>query len=185
MRAALALLLFAGGPVLAQEHAGGELAPRAPEQAAGQALMQCVAHATGHGAIDSEAVELLRANGLQYEMSPPPFLQAAAENEYGRGQFARAPSAQGQVWAVGYDSGVCIVMAIGTPAGPVETRLNELFAIPNSFKPEPIEQKPGARWSQWRWSMKPNDLVAQVNIRDRSGVGMVMVTVAPKPHGSK
>jgi hypothetical protein len=173
----LALALSAASVAQSQS-----LTPLPPQQAAGKALMQCVAHSLGMGPIAVDAAEKLRSAGLQYVTAPPPHLRAMTQNEYGRGSFAMSPSVEGQVWAVGYDSGVCIVMTLGAATGPVERRMNELFAIPNSFKREAIKQLPGARWSQWRWSQPERDLVAQMSVREISNPavkGSVMVTLAP------
>jgi hypothetical protein len=155
---------------------------RPPEQAAGLALMQCVAHSAGMGPITADAGDNLRANGLEPVAEPPPHLQSATQNEYGRGTFAQSPSTEGQVWAIGYDGGVCIVMTLGAAPAPIEGRLKELFAIPDSFEPEPIAPRPGATWSQWRWKRTPRDLIAQMRVTeipDPRAKGMVMVTVAP------
>lgn len=181
--ASLVLAMAIGAEASAQ---AAKLPPA--NQAAGLALMQCVAHITGTGVIAAETKDHLKANGLELEGTPPPHLRALAQNEYGRGTIARSPSAEGEVWAAGYDGGVCIVMTIGAEAAPVEKRMVELFSIPNSFKPEPIGQREGVKVSQWRWKQSRMDILANMTVRGIPAPGakdMVMVTVAAMAPGSK
>ena len=160
---------------------GAEALP--PEQAAGKALMSCVKHASGLLGIAPENQAPLALDGLAYEADPPPFLRSMAQTPYGKGEFAGAPASEGQAWAVGYDSGTCIVMVVGTPVEPVEQRLTAMFNIPGSWQQERIEQKDaGSRWSQYAWKANGRRLIAQMKVQplaSSSAKGMVMVTIVP------
>jgi hypothetical protein len=156
----------------------------APELAAGRALAPCVAHSSGMGAITASNADALAANGLVFQSLPPPALANAAFTAYGSGSFAASPSTRGQIWAVGYDSGACIVFAIGVPAEPVETRYRALFGIAGTWRPEPIRQLEGARWSQYGWRIRPDlKLVAQTSVRPIPGQNdsFIMTTIVAKP----
>jgi hypothetical protein len=156
----------------------------APEQAAGSALMQCVAHAGGMTAITRDNAAALARNGLEYQATAPDALKAMAATPYGTGSFARSPSREGDVWAVGYDRGACIVIATGTAVEPVEQRLAAMFAIPGGWHPEPIPQRDaGARWTQYGWDMNRRHLTAQMKVQPLPGTpvkGVVMVTIRPE-----
>lgn len=169
-----------------QAPAAAQLSPRAPNVAAGQGLMQCVAHALGIGKISADNAELLASNGLQHAAEPPAFLQSTRRTPYGEASYAHSPSTDGQVWTVGYDGpgSTCLVFVIGTPVEPIEARLVELFSIPNAWKPETAaEAAEGERRLQFGWDVKrpKRHLTALVSIRDLSALptkGMVMVTIS-------
>ena len=174
-KAAAALLLAISSPAAAQ----GVGVP--PEQAAGQAMMQCVAHSTGQGSVVAENADLLAENGLVYSATPPPFLESARQTPYGTASFARSPSTDGQIWAVGYDQGACLVVALGTETQPIETRLVELFAIPGAWQQQAAAKaEVGERKLQYGWLLRPNfNLTALVSIRElpEPAKGMVMITI--------
>ena len=183
-----ALVLALTAPAWAQQ--GSQAAdPRPPEQAAGQALTSCVAHAMGMAPIAAKNASALAASGLVLMEAYPAFLRSQSQNEFGRGTFAQVHSTEGQVWATGYDSGVCLVTVIGTPEGPVVQRLDQLFAIPGAWKPAKIKQLPGARWSAYEWNSSHAKLTAQMRIAelapDSPAQGFVSVTIAPKSKVSR
>jgi hypothetical protein len=174
--AALALTLSAG--------AEAQPAPRSPDEAAGQAVMQCVAHTLGQVTISAGNAPLLASNGLQFSAETPAMLQSTANTPYGKATYANAPSNEGQVWAVGYDGpgNTCLVFALGTAVKPVEDRLVQLFSIPGAWKAEQAAPAAeGERKLQYGWDLQPRHLTALVSIRDLSTLpakGMVMVTVS-------
>ena len=159
------------------------LAPVPPPQAAGAALMQCVAHAAGMVEITADHAAALAANGLKYLPTPPDRLRSMVSSPYGTANFALSPSTEGDVWAVGYDSGTCIVMVLGTAPAPVEQRLNQLFTVPHTWKQQSIAQSdPGARWTQFGWTANGRRMTAQMKVQPLPASpiqGLVMVTVAP------
>jgi hypothetical protein len=157
-----------------------------PVEGAGKALMQCVAHTTNQGVISKESAALLASNGLLYSEDLPPFLQSARTTPYGSGSFATVPTAEGQVWAVGYDGPgtSCLVFVMGTAVAPVRARLEQLFAIPGAWVPQtPAPAEAGEQKLQYGWKLKkpgPN-LTALVSIRDlptHPAKGFVMVTIS-------
>ena len=159
-------------------------AAASPELAAGRALAQCVAHSSGTGTITASNADALAANGLVFAPTPPPMLASASANAYGHGSFAASPSTLGQVWAVGYDTGACIVFAIGVPEEPVEARYRALFSIPATWQSEPIRQLEGARWSQHSWRVMPDlKLVEQTSVRPIPGQTdrFIMTTIVANP----
>ena len=182
--AAVALTLTSPATGVAQQGRQA-IAPRVPEQAAGQALMSCMAHSMGTGPIIAANAEALASDGLMFSEAYPSFLQGQSQNEFGRASFARVPVTDGgQIWAAGYDSGVCIVTVIGTPEGPVVARLQQLFSIPGGWKQKQIKDLPGRRWSAYDWNSPQAKLTAQLSITDlppnSPAKGFVSVTIVPK-----
>jgi hypothetical protein len=179
-------LVAAALAILLSTSAVAQPGVRPPNEAAGQALMQCVAHTLGQGKVSAANAATLSANGLQYVAVPPAFLQTTANTPYGKASYATVPSTEGQIWAVGYDGpgNACLVFAIGIAVQPVESRLVELFSIPNAWKPEtaaPAAQ--GERKLQYGWKLErpKRNLTALISVRDLStsaAKGMVMVTVS-------
>ena len=153
-------------------------------RAAGNALIACVKHAAGKSIINAGNTPKLAEGGLIYEAATPARLGSMAKTAYGTASFARSPSSEGDVWAVGYDSGVCMVMVIGTPVEPIEQQLVTLFTIPNTWRPEPIPQPDAtARWTQYGMSDGVHRYTAQVKVQPLPATpvkGLVMVTVAPE-----
>ena len=158
-----------------------------PEQAAGTALMQCVAHTTGQGPIAAKYSQQLATNGVIYTDQPPAYLQDAGQSSvFGKGSFASAPAVEGQVWLVGYDGlgTACMVYVLGAAVQPVEARLSEMFAIPGAWKKEmPVKAEAGERKLQYGWDLKDpkRHLTALVSIRDMSSSpakGIVVVTIS-------
>lgn len=159
---------------------------RAPGEAAGAALIQCVAHTMGLGTISSASADRLAENGLRYSDSPPQYLAGAAETPYGKGSFVNAPSTEGQIWAIGYDGPgtACIVFALGTSVDPIEARVRSLFSVPHAWRPESAARaEEGERKLQYGWDVAQpkRHLTALISIRDWSNQpakGMVMITVS-------
>ncbi|QHL90310.1 hypothetical protein GVO57_05000 [Sphingomonas changnyeongensis] len=154
-----------------------------PEQAAGTALMQCVGHALGNAPIVAENATAMASNGLIFSPEPPPQLKVMKSTLYGSAQFAGAPSTEGQAWAVGYDSGVCMVMVFGTEPAPVEKRLTDMFAIPGTWKPEPVKQQDSqSRKTRFGWDLKDRRLTARMTVQPEPEPvkGFIMVTIAPE-----
>jgi hypothetical protein len=157
-----------------------------PEEGAGKALMQCVAHSTGQGEISRRNAALLASNGLLHSEEVPPFLQSAKATPYGNGSFATVPTTDGQVWAVGYDGAgtSCLVFVMGTAVAPIRARLEQLFAIPGAWVAQtPAAAQTGEQKLQYGWKLdKPDrNLTALVSIRDLSrhpAKGVVMVTIS-------
>lgn len=163
--------------------AAAALAVAPPEQAAGTALMQCVDHAAGMGTISAQSADGLARNGLEYQAEAPERLRSMAVTAYGNGSFARSSSIEGDVWAIGYDRGTCIVMVLGTTPEPVEQRLSAMFAIPGTWKAESIKQLDTAsRWTQYGWKANGRRLTAQIKVQPLPASpvkGLVMVTISP------
>jgi hypothetical protein len=179
-RVAAAAQLLAAFPVAAQ------VAAPPPEQAAGTALMQCVAHATGHGDVSAANAALLLANGLQYMAEPPPFLQSTRQTPYGNASYAVSPSAEGQTWLVGYDGpgNACLIFSVGTNVGPVEERLVKMLSIPGTWKEVPAAAPAaGERKREFQWKLKEpvgkvTALLSMRDLGDNAAKGMTMVTIA-------
>ena len=154
-----------------------------PARAAGNALTACVKHAAAMAPIDAAHAAGMADSGLVYSVTPPAKLSSMRETGYGTASFAQAPSTEGEVWAVAYDRGTCMVMVLGTDVKPVEQRLAALFAIPGTWRVEPIAQPdPGARWTQYGWQANGHQLTAQVKIQplpQTAVKGLVMATIAP------
>jgi hypothetical protein len=157
-------------------------AAAAPDQAAGTALMQCVAHAAGPGTISPDHAALLARSGLEYQAEPPAALRSMFDTPYGHATFARSPATEGQIWAVGYDRGTCMVKAIGTAPEAVENRLGAMFAIPGGWRAEPVKQPDAvSRWTQYGMDANGRHLTAQMKVQPMPATpvkGLVMVTVS-------
>jgi len=154
-----------------------------PAQAAGQALIQCVAHATGQSIISKDNSAGLTTNGLTYSDQPPSVLAGSTrQTPYGRASYAQAPSDDGEVWAVGYDKGSCLVFIWETSPEPVVKRLVEMFEIPNAWeKQQAAAAAPGERKLEYGWQVRPDfNLTGLVSIRELPEPmdGMVMVTIS-------
>jgi hypothetical protein len=145
--------------------------------------MQCVAHAAGLGTISPDHAALLTGNGLEYHPEPPAALTSMADTDYGHATFAQSPTTEGQIWAVGYDSGTCIVMALGMEPEPVERRLAAMFSVPGAWRSEKIKQPDaGSRWTQYGVVMNGRRLTAQMKVQPLPASpvkGLVMVTIVP------
>ncbi len=186
---AVVLMLAATSAAPARQPDAVVTASLLPERAAGKALMACVAHALGMMPIAPANAQALAAKGLVYTEIYPAFMQARAQNEFGRGSFAHVASTEGQIWVTGYDSGACIFSAIGTPDGPVVRHLEQMFAIPGGWKPQEIKQLPGTKWSGYVWKSSRAELTAQMSVTDlppdSPAKGFVSVTIAPKSMADK
>lgn len=164
--------------------AAAEPAPVDAAQAAGNAMMACVRHSANMLPIDDAHADAIRAGGMAYQPEPPAKLRGMAAGPYGKASFARSPSTEGDVWAIGYDRDTCMVMVLGTPVEPIERRLTDLFAIPGAWSRESIGQPdPASHWTQYGWMANGRRLTAQMKVQPLPGTpvkGLVMVTVSPK-----
>ena len=171
--------------VVALAAGGNAAAPLAsPALAAGKALTACIMHASGASVIAPSNAAALADNNLQVQATAPDRLRSMQRTPYGSATFARSPAAEGEVWAVGYDGGTCMVMVLGTAVEPVEAQLARQFAAPDDWHGEPIAQiDAGARWSGYGSDAHGRHLTAQMKVQPLPTTpvrGLVMVTVSPE-----
>ncbi len=176
MKARALLGLFLAVPAMAQAPA-----PQAQpvDKAAALALAQCVDHTrTGGDAILSKYTADMAAKGLVFQREPPEFLASTRSTLLGVGQYAKSPSSEGEIWAIGYDSGGCMVVTLGAPVAEIEKGYNDFFTQSKAWRSEKAPAgKPGERTQFYGWSPNRNlRLSAQISLRDADNVTTVTVT---------
>jgi hypothetical protein len=155
---------------------------RDPAGATGNAIMQCVAHAMGGGPINKDNIDHLAQNGLIFSEAPPEILRSTAQTPYGTASYALSPSTEGQVWAVGYDKGSCLIFTLWSDIAPIRKRIVDLFSIPNSWKEkQAAPAKENEEKLEYYWDPYPKmHLSALISLTDMAPSpkkGFVMITI--------
>jgi hypothetical protein len=155
-----------------------EAATVAPADAATLALKQCISHVQGETKIVGANAKSLEAMGFSYQRDPPEFLQATKSTVLGRAEYARAPAEEGEVWAIGYDAGSCMVVTMAVTVDPIETGYKAVFAEPGTWRSTNADRAPEGQRNE-KYQFDPNrtlKLTAMVNYRPDQGITSATVT---------
>ena len=151
--------------------------PQPPEKAADLALRQCVDHALATSQIKGQNGRELDAKGLVYQRDAPPFLSSTQQTDLGRAEYVKAPSTEGEIWSVGYDSGSCMVVTMATAVPPIEKSYQDYFGSVSTWHAErPPSGNKGERKLQY--TMMPtraSKLTATVSLRDDEGISSIVI----------
>jgi len=189
MKAYLLLGLAFATPALAQAPAASAAGERSPAEATTPALAACVDHARGAVKIEGKSRELDQA-GLKYQLNAPDFLASTKSTRLGIAEYAKSPSTQGEIWAIGYasvdasgdsNSGACRLVALGVPVPDVEKSITDYFSKGRTWHLERGGDKPppGVRTMTYTWSPRRNlKLTALVELRDADNQASVTITQA-------
>ncbi len=177
MKAYVLLGLALTTPALAQAPAA-----RSPQDAAKAALAACVDHAAAVTVIEGASGRELDAAGLKYQRDAPDFLASTRSSVLGLAQYAKSPSTEGEIWAIGYDSNACMVVTLAAPVADAEKGYTDFFANAKGWRPEKTtgSPKPGERLLSYGWSPRRNlRLTAVISLRDDANTSTVTITRAP------
>ena len=183
MKAYLLLGLVLATPALAQAPAP---AGRSPQDAAKAALAACVDHAASVTVIEGASGKELDAAGLKYQRDAPDFLASTRSSVLGLAQYAKSPSTQGEIWAIGYDSNACMVVTLAAPVADAEKGYLDYFANAKGWRPDRTSgsPRPGERLLTYGWTARRNlRLTAVVSLRDADNTSTVTITRAPTSGG--
>ncbi len=177
MKAYVLLGLVLAVPTMAQEPASPSVT-----DAAKLALATCSDHADQGLPIVSKNSKELAAKGLRYQLEAPEFLQPIKATSLGTGEFAKAPSATGEVWAVGYDSAGCIVVTLGAPVAEAEAGYVAYFTESKKWRSERVSGgKGGEKLLRYVWNPRRNlKLTADISIQEANSVTRVTITRSTK-----
>ncbi len=174
MRAYLLLGLAVATPALA---ATPEARP--VDEAAKVAMDVCAAHANGGTPIVGASGQELDAKGVIYQLNPPDFLASTRSSVLGIAQYAKSPSVTGEIWSLGYDSGGCMVIALGASTADVEKGLTAYFAGAKGWRSDrpSTAARPGERKLAYAWNPRRNlKLTATISLRDADNTTTVTIT---------
>jgi hypothetical protein len=170
--------LFLLGFTLATTPTLASAASLSPTDAASLALKACIEHVRGMGRIEGGNAKNLETLGFKYQRQPPEFLTSTKTTPLGEGEYARAPSNDGEVWSIGYDSGGCMIVTLGTSAGPVEKGYLAVFDTPGTWrKSSAPDGAPGERTLRYLYDPERTmKLTALVSLRDADGITSITLT---------
>ncbi len=174
MKAYALLGLVIATPALAQPSSD-----RSPQEAAKVALEACADHARGAIPIERKSSENLAGRGLKYQLTPPEFLASTRATVLGIGQYAKAVSSAGEIWAIGYDSGGCMVVSLDAPVADIEKGYMDYYAQAKVWRAErgASATRPGERALRYAWNPRRNlKLSALIGLRDAENTTTVTIT---------
>jgi hypothetical protein len=174
MKAYVLLGLALAAPASAQTSTA-----KSVEEAAKIALDVCVDHARGAIPIVSNSGAQLDAKGVTWQLNPPEFLASTRATVLGIAQYAKSPSTEGEVWAIGYDSGGCMVVTLAAPIADVEKGYGDYFAGAKMWRSErpTTSARPGERLEGHAWNVRRNlKLTALIGLRDEANTTTVTIT---------
>lgn len=163
MKAYALLGLVMAMPAVAQTSEG-----QSPADAAKLAMETCVEHARGSTPIESKSAAQLEARGLLFQRDPPEFLASTRSTVLGIGQYAKAPSTTGEIWAIGYDSDGCMVVTLAAPVAEVEQGYNAFFEQAKVWREERASGgRPGEKLMRYSWNPRRTlKLTATISLRE-------------------
>ncbi|MBO9574600.1 MAG: hypothetical protein J7494_02575 [Sphingobium sp.] len=174
MKAYVLLGLAVAAPALAQAPAG-----KLPDEAARIAMDVCADHASSAIPIEGKSGAQLDAKGVIYQLNPPDFLSSTKASAMGIAQYAKSPSTSGEIWAIGYDSGGCMVVSLGVPVADSEKGIVAFFEGAKGWRSErpSASAKGGEKLLGFAANPRRNlKLTALVKLQDANNTTTVVIT---------
>jgi hypothetical protein len=152
---------------------------RSVEEATRYAIEACASHSNATLPIEGRSGSQFDAKGLKYQLNPPEFLASTKMTVLGKGEYLKSPSTQGEIWSIGYDSGGCMVIALGAPTADVEKGIVAYFAQAKGWRSDrPTSRgRPGERLLGYAANPRRNlKLTAVIGLRDAENTTNVTIT---------
>ncbi|HEY1124802.1 MAG TPA: hypothetical protein VGE65_04160 [Sphingobium sp.] len=152
---------------------------RSVEDATRFAIEACANHSSGSVPIEGKSGSQFDAKGLKYQLNPPEFLASTKMTTLGKGEYLKSPSTEGEIWAIGYDSGGCMVIALAAPTAEVEKGLVTYFTQTKGWRSDrpTARARPGERLIGYAWNPRRNlKLVVAIGLRDAENTTTVTIT---------
>jgi hypothetical protein len=169
MRKLMLLGLAVSAPLAAQTREA-----RSPEAAAEAAVQQCIEHVRAIAKIDQAYSNQLVNKGFVYQRDAPDFLAETKTSRFGVAQYAQSPSTEGEIWAIGYDRGPCMVVTMVAGIEAVQKGYAAVFDNGKWHKEKPRSTDKDAHIDRFRWEPDRLDrILAEVVYRDDDAITTV------------
>jgi hypothetical protein len=164
--------------IAAMSPAAAHAATVTPTEAARMALKQCIEHVSGMGRVEGGNGKNLDLAGFAYQREAPDFLAVTQNTILGRAEYARAPASEGEVWAIGYDKGSCMIVSLGTATEAIEAGYKTVFEEPGTWRKASAPSAPAGQRNE-RYQYDPQrtlKLSALINIQPAQGITSVTLS---------